>query len=403
MIDEIIASFTGGEGRIALRSAGRLIDLEVAGEGAPDTLGAIVLGRITAIVPGMEAAFVDIGAERAGFLSLIPPRTVREGEESEGEGAARARVNEGDAVLVQVTKAAQAGKGAGLSRTISLAGRYLVMTPMRPRIAISRRIEDEARRAELEAAMAGIAGEGEGFILRTAACDADDDTLARDAERLRALWAEVEARRDSAAPPAVLHGQARGLAEVLRDHAREGLERVMVDTARAEDEARAFIEEHLPGRGIRVERWREPEPVFEALGIADEIAQALEPRVQLPCGGSLIIEETHALTAIDVNSARNTGRTSHAETVLATNLEAAEEIPRQLRLRGVGGISVIDFIHLEDEAARARVLEVLKAGLTEDPAFIRAGPMSEFGLVELARRRGAGPLRDRLGGAGLSG
>lgn len=403
MIDEIVASFAGGEGRIALRSAGRVVEIEAAGQGAPDTLGAVVLGRVNAIVPGMEAAFVDIGAERAGFLSLIPPRAVREGEETEGEAASWAPLNEGDRVLVQVTKAAQAGKGAGLTRAVSLPGRYLVLTPMRPRIAISRRIEDEARRAALEAAMAGIAGEGEGFILRTAAADADAGTLARDAEDLRALWAEIEARAEATAPPAVLHGEARGLAEVLRDHARAGLRRVIVDTARAEEEVRAFIAAHLPESGARVERWAGPETLFEGLGIADELARALEPEVALPCGGSLIIEGTHALTAIDVNTARNTGRASHAETVLATNLEAAEEIPRQLRLRGVGGISVIDFIHMEDEDARGRVVEVLMAGLREDPAFIRAGSMSELGLVELARKRGAGPLGERLGAAGPRG
>ena len=434
MIDEILATTSAGRARIALRQEGRLIDLIIAGDGAPDTVGSIVLGRVNAVLPGMEAAFVDIGAERAGFLSLASPRGESNGAprssenndappRSENDGALRSSesndvpprsendggnaepdrfplVHEGADVLVQVTKSAQAGKGAGLTRNVSLAGRYLVLTPMQSRIAISRRIEEPAARAALERAMVEIAEPGEGFILRTAARDAGAPALAEDAAELRRLWARIVEKKDAASPPRILHGIARGLGQVLRDSAHDGLRRILVDDRRAEADAQAFCDAHLPDLGTCIELWDEAAPMFEALGVEDDIADALEAHVNLACGGSLIIEQTQALTAIDINTGRNVGRTSHADTVRVTNLEAAAEIPRQLRLRGLGGITVIDFIQMEDAADRDRVLGALMVGLTADPAFIRATGISELGLVELARRRGDGSLQARLIDAG---
>ena len=189
------------------------------------------------------------------------------------------------------------------------------------------------------------------------------------------------------------------MARVLRDRAHADIRRVLVDTPRAADEARAFFTEYLPGLERRVELWDGIDPLFEAFGIEDDIADALEPEVSLPCGGSVVIEHTHALTAIDVNTGRNTGRSSHAATVHATNLEAAEEIARQLRLRSVGGMTVIDFVHMDNSDDQDDVLDLLLDALADDPAFIRATGFSELGLVELARRRGAGPLAARLAAA----
>jgi len=398
MIDEIISTTRGGRVRIALREEGRLVDLIISGNGAPDTVGSIIAGRVNAVIPGMEAAFVGIGAERAGFLSLVPPRSVSESGDIEPDRFPP--IHEGAVILVQVTKTAQAGKGAGLTRNISLAGRYLVMTPLQARIAISRRIEAPGDRAALESIMTDIAEPGEGFILRTAARDADASALAEDAAQLRGLWASIEEKRDAVTPPQILHGVTRGLAQVLCDAAHEGLRRILVDDRRAEAEAQAFCDAHLPDLGARIELWNESTPMFEALGMEDELADALEPHFNLACGGSLIIEQTRALTAIDINTGRNVGRTSRANTVCATNMEAAAEIPRQLRLRGLGGITVIDFIHMEDAADRDRVLDALMVGLMADPAFIRATGISELGLVELARRRGDGSLRARLEGVG---
>ncbi len=412
MIDEILSSAIGGPTRIALREEGRLVDLIIAGVGAPDTVGSIVAGRVSAVLPGMEAAFVEIGAERAGFLSLAPRRgetndQPRRGEtndqprrgapdEEDSDTELFAPIHEGGAVLVQVTKAAQDGKGAGLTRNISLAGRNLVLTPLQARIAISRRIIEPAERAALEQAMADIAEPGEGFILRTAARDVGAPALAEDAALLRRLWASIEEKRENASPPQILHGVGRGLAEVLRDHAHGGIRRILVDDRRAETEAQAFCDAHLPDLGTRIEFWDEAGPMFEALGVEDDIATALDSHVGLPCGGSLIIEQTQALCAIDINTGRNVGRTSHADTVRVTNLEAAAEIPRQLRLRSLGGITVIDFIHMEDLADHELVLAALMDGLSGDPAFIRASGISELGLVELARRRGEGSLKARL-------
>jgi ribonuclease G len=401
MIDEILSALEDGQACIALREEGRLVDVIFAGDGAPDDVDSIVLGRVTAVLKGMEAAFVDIGTERAGFLSLVAPRRDNDNDGDDGgaedSGPRLDAVHEGQEVLVQVTKSAQAGKGAGLSRAVSLAGRYLVFTPMQPRIAISQRIEDSETRDKLAETMAEICQPGEGFILRTAARDAGTEALAEDAVNLRQQWAEIQDRTRQASPPQILHGPGMGLNEVLRDYAHDGVRRVVVDDDRAEADVKAFFEVHLPESGTRIERWDEIDPMFEVLGVEDEIDAALEIEVSLPCGGTLIIEQTHALTAIDVNTGRNVGRSSHADTVRITNVEAAQEIPRQIRLRGLGGITVIDFIHMEDPADQDQVVSALMKGLGSDPAFIRATGISELGLVELTRRRGAGPLRERLG------
>lgn len=398
MIDEILSSRSAGRHLVALREAGRLMQVVRPRAGAPDAVGAVVLGRLTAVLAGMEAGFVDIGAERAGFLSFVA-RAGDGGEE--GAPAVPAGIpNEGAPVLVQVTKAPQAGKGAGLTRNIALPGRYLVYTPFQPRISISRRIEDADTRARLEATLAGLIGEEEGFILRTAAAGADAEALAADVAALRRRWSDICAAVDEGvSPPALVGGESGGLAAVLRDFAGSGLRRIVADDAADADSARAFCETYLDG-GVRVETWSEREPLFAALGVDDAIAEALEPQCALPCGGTLVIEETQAVSTVDVNTGRHMGRGGHAETVLATNLEAAAEIPRQLRLRGLGGMTVIDFIHMDDPDHRARVLAVLEDGLRADPAFIQVTGFSELGLVELARRRGAGPLSELLAEGG---
>lgn len=391
MIDEIIASSAAGTMCVALREAGRLMELLVEDGDEPGAVGDIIVGRVSAVMKGMEACFVDIGAERAGFLSLAP-----RGD----DGVAGEIPHEGAAVLVQVTKTAQNGKGAGLTRSLSIAGRFLVLTPHQGRVAVSKRITDEAERARLESIVEALAEDDDGFIVRTAAVEASAEALAEDVRALRARWREIVADAVDCQVPCRLHGEDGGLFRVLRDRAHGQLRRIMVDDLRAAEEARAFFAEYLPGMERRVEVWDGIDPLFEAFGIEDDIADALEPVVSLPCGGSIIVEETHALTAIDVNTGRNTGRSSHADTVLATNLEAALEIARQLRLRGLGGLTVIDFVHMDDDEDEAEVMEVLLAALAEDPAFIRATGFSELGLVELARRRGQGPLRARLAAIG---
>jgi ribonuclease G len=388
MIDEIIATTAHGPMRIALRDDGRLMELLFEDAGEPGAVGDIIRGRVTTVMKGMEACFVDIGAEKAGFLSFAT--------RGDDDAAPADIPNEGAVVLVQVARAAQGGKGAGLTRSLSLPGRYLVMTPGRRRIAVSRRIEDEDARARLEDMVAGFAGADEGFIVRTAAADATAEALEADASALRTRWREITEGIGNGAVPARVHGEGGGLARVLRDRAHGNIRRVIVDDPRAADAARAFFAEYLPGLERRVELWDGTEPVFEAYGVEDDIGAALEPAVSLPCGGTIVIEHTHALTAVDVNTGRNTGRSNHAATVRETNLEAAREIARQLRLRGIGGLTVIDFVHMDSADDEDDVLDELLDALADDPAFIRTSGFSDLGLVELARRRGAGSLAERL-------
>lgn len=394
MIDEIIVASDGGRLRAALRRDGDLLEVLLEEPESAAAVGDIYVGRVNAILRGMEACFVDIGADKAGFLSLANRR--------DDDAPALAEVpTEGARVLVQVTKAAQMGKGAGLTRNVTLAGRFLVLTPFQDRIAISRRIDEASARARLEAALSETAAAGTGgFIVRTAAAEADAETLAADARLLRARWREIEERIGNVDVPGRLYGESRGLTPVLRDRAHAGVRRVIVDTPKLAAEAEAFFDAYLPASAAAIEIWDGPDPVFEAYGIEDDIADAMETEVWLPCGGSVVIEQTHALTAVDVNTGRNTGRSGHADTVRATNLEAAVEIARQLRLRNLGGLAVIDFVHMDSDEDEAAVLDTLLDAMADDPAFIRATGFSDLGLVELARRRGAGPLADRLAGIG---
>ncbi|MBT3793273.1 MAG: Rne/Rng family ribonuclease [Rhodospirillales bacterium] len=397
MIDEIICSRFDGGMDVALREAGQVIQMVVVSDGGNDHVGNVVLGRVTGILKGMEACFVDLGTDKSGFLSMSQ-RSHNDDANSERNAA----IHEGAEVLVQVTKAPQAGKGAGLTRNIGLPGRFLVFTPFQPRIAVSKRITDDDTRAKLEQTVSDFRGDeaNGGFIVRTVAEDADVDALKADAENLRSPWAGIQQAKVGATPPLLLYGEGVGLSEVLRDHGHENLRRVVVDDGGMENEAKAFFETYLSGAATKIELWGEEDPLFEALGIEDEIDAALSTEVSLPCGGSMLIEETQALTAIDINSGRNTGRNDgaggHAQTIFETNMEAAHDLPRQLRLRNQGGMVVIDFIHMDNDDHCEKVLECLMEGLKRDPAFIEATGFSALGLVELSRRRGAGPLREQL-------
>lgn len=400
-IDSILCSRAGGRIRAALMAEGRLAEMVAPASDPADSVGSVLLGRVRALMPGLEAAFVDIGAQTAGFLSLArrPPPMLRRPEPGpavapEIEPPSFPPLCEGDSVLVQVTKAPQAGKGAGLTRAISLAGRYLVLTPFQPGLRVSRRILDPAFRAEAALALAGELPQGGGLIVRTVADSVPMARLVAEAGELADRWRALQDSARQATPPACLHAEGSGLAAILRDHVRAGLRRVRVDAEIDRQTAATFLSEHGLEDEVALELWAGPEPLFVAFGIDDALAEAGEPLVPLPCGGSLVIEGTAALTAIDVNSGRNTGRGSHAQTILETNLEAAREIAFQLRLRRIGGLVVVDFIHMDRADHREKVLEAFTAALKDDPELIAMTEFSTLGLVELARRRGQGPLNE---------
>lgn len=380
-----------------------------AAGGGRSIMGDIVLGRVQRVIPAMQAAFIDIGLDRAGFLAAreARPRTAifRDDPYTDEDNQLRIAdfVREGEDILVQVVKDPISEKGARLSANVTLAGRLLILAPNSPGIAISRRIEDEAERARLTALVQEFARDpsGEligdaGYILRTAAAGASGPELREDAVRLSGAWREIEARRARAGSPATLFSDIGPIERALRDEVDGSVDRVLIDDRDAAAEARAYAERAMPALLGRIEVYDAREPLFEAFGIEDEIAQLVEPRVGLPSGGWITIEGTEALTAIDVNSGSYIEGAGLEETSLKVNLEAAEAIGRQLRLRGVGGLIVIDFIHLQQPSNIERLLQALQGvcGKGRIPSQILG--MSEFGLVEMTRKRVRDPLVARL-------
>ena len=395
MIDEILCTVAPAKTRIALIDDGRVAELFIELAARPGIVGNIYLGRATRVLRGMEAAFIDLGEERTGFLGLGGTR-----EQEGAEAPQGLRVCEGEDIMVQVLRAPQGGKAAGLSVNPALPGRYLVYTPKQAGIMLSRRLPDEAERARLTTVMEAVMEETghaeDGFILRTAASGAGGKELTKDAAYLRRSWAEIEDRAAKAKAPALLFADLDPVSRVLRDRAGAGVRRIRIDDGAAFAAAERFCQRFAPEIASLLDHYTGEEPLFSLHGVEEAIAAALAPKVELACGGHLAIETTQALTAIDVNTGRHVGGSSQAQTILDVNLEAATEIARQVRLRNIAGLIVIDFVHMDLVAHQARVLEALNGALADEPAFVRSTGISELGLVELSRRRGREPLRETL-------
>lgn len=398
MPTEVLIIVGVGEIRVALVADGRLEEFtleRMIGAGCHSLVGDIVLGRVQRVMPGMQAAFVEIGQERAGFLALREAQSLA--RNPGGDSGISDCVREGEAVLVQIIKDPIGEKGARLSASVTLAGRLLVLVPKlfvadgQPGLSLSRRIEDEATRAALLALGAQLqaAVPDAGFIFRTAAVGASLDELIDDARALAEIWRGIERQRPGARPPATLHRDLGPIERTLRDRMRGAVEQVRIDDAGAAQAARDYCRRAMPGAESRIEYCAAP--LFDD-ALEEEIARLSQPRVRLPSGGWITIETTEALTAIDVNSGRFTQSSGLEETSLTTDLEAAREIGRQLRLRAIGGLIVIDFIHLHRADHAAQVLAALEASLAFDRAPVQISPMSEFGIVAVTRKRTREPL-----------
>lgn len=400
MSTEILVNAGLTETRIALLRDGRVAELiydralESDAAARHDTLvGNIYLGRVQRVTPGVNAAFVDIGLPRAGFLAAREAQ-VSGDRQGQPRGIAES-VRDGQILMVQVLKDPIGGKGSRLTLDIALPGRLLVLTPAQTNASLSRRIEDAAERARLLDLAEEIAGRlGMGVIVRTAAFGASAAELSADAEALREVWSGIEARAREAQPPACLFVDLDPISRALRDHADATTGRIVLDGQTAYAQARHYAQAHAPFLLDRIALFSGD--LFEAEGVEGEIERALASRVGLPSGGWIMIQTTEALTAVDVNSGRFAQGGGIAETSLRTNLEAAEETARQLRLRGIGGIVVIDFIHMDAPDPVAEVLEVLRRGFAGDRARNEIAPLSPFGLVALTRKRVRESLPQRL-------
>jgi len=417
MNKEVLINAGAGEIRVAIVEDGRLQELflerivglddgavrraRADGRSGHSLIGNIILGRVQRVLPGMQAAFVDIGLDRSGFLGAREARCLADLPGFDDERAPKIGdcVREGEEIIVQVVKDPIGEKGARLSANVTIPGRLLVLVPNQPGIALSRRIEDEEERARLTALgeqmiaeANGAAVPGAGYIVRSAGIGATLQDFKEDGERLAEAWRPVMAKRQSSRAPATLYHDLDPVERTMRDEVDAQTSRVLIDDLSASEAARAYCRRAMPEAEAKIELYRGPGMLFDADGLEDEIYRLVSARVPLPSGGWITIEGTEALTAIDVNSGSFTASTGLEETSLSVNLEAGEEIGRQLRLRGIGGLIVIDFIHLSDPDNIQRVLDVLSTSLARDRTPTQISPMSEFGLVEITRKRIRDPL-----------
>jgi ribonuclease G len=407
---ELLVNVTPPETRVALMEDGRVVEVFHERRGHRGLVGNVYLGRVHRVLPGMQAAFVSIGLERDAFLYVedaLPPSVEEDGEdtavrggedEASEAGAGKPRIDdlvkEGQEIVVQVTKDPISGKGPRVTAGLSLAGRTLVYLPSVRGIGISRRIVDEAERDRLRKLLDEFPGGG--LIARTAAEGVGQPELAADFRYLTDLSERIARQAEKAAAPALLHRELDLALRVVRDLVSTDFAAVRVDDETTLGRLSEFLTAIAPSLVPSLELWSKEPPLFEAFGVEKEIQGALESRVELGSGGSLVIQQTEALVAIDVNTGKFVGKNALEDTVFAANLEAVPEIARQIRLRDLGGLLVIDFIDMSEASHRREIFERFEAELARDRARTRILQLSDFGLVEVTRQRSRGNLEKIL-------
>ncbi len=380
--------------RVALVDGQRLFDLDIESGAREQKKANIYKGRITRVEPSLEAAFVDFGAEPHGFLPLKEISREYFKKSPEGRINIKEVLSEGQEVIVQVEKEERGNKGAALTTFISLAGRYLVLMPNNPRAGgISRRIEGEERN-ELREALNGLNAPADmGLIVRTAGLGRSTEELQWDLDYLLQLWSAIKEASGERGAPFLIYQESNVIIRAIRDYLRQDIGEVLIDSIDAQEEALNFIRQVMPQYASKVKLYQDSVPLFNRFQIESQIETAFQREVKLPSGGSIVIDPTEALVSIDINSARATKGGDIEETALQTNLEAAEEIARQLRLRDIGGLIVIDFIDMTPAKNQRAVEERVREALEADRARVQVGRISRFGLLEMSRQR----LRPSLG------
>ena len=392
MTEELLIAVSEFETRVALLAAGLVQEIHLTRSDGYSRTGNIYLGRVQRVIPGIQAAFVDVGLERPGFLhasDIEGPRPMR-GEESVKPPDIRDLLHEGQRLMVQIAKDPIAGKGARLTTQLAIASRYMVLLPFTDHIGISQRVDDETERERLKALVEYIREDQRidmGFIVRTAADGADEAAIATDIGVLSRIWDKILENKVNANCPGIVYQELPLHIRVVRDLAGPEIGCIRIDHAETYARVRDFVAEFIPEFSERVRHDQEARSLFQRFGVDAEIARALEKKVGLKNGGHLVIEQTEAMITVDVNTGGFLGVHSLEETVFRTNLEAAQVIPRQLRLRNLGGIIVIDFIDMEDDEHQRQVLRALEKACEADPAKTRLEGFSSLGLVQMSRKR----------------
>ena len=402
MSEEILINVTPRETRVALVENGMLQEVSVERARRRGYVGNIYKGRVSRVMPGMQAAFVEVGLERTAFLHANDiARMPQEGEAVDGNAVPippiHELVREGQDIVVQVVKDPIGSKGARLTTHLSIPSRFLVLLPYARSIGVSVRIEDEQERSRLKELMHGLAAEKScGYIVRTNAEGVGEDSLRSDMEFLDRLWSAVKDEMSRATVGQRIYEDLPLALRCLRDSLRTHIEKVRIDSRETFERAQRFVAEFIPEFGEHLEHYPGERPLFDLYGVEDEIQRALRKETPLKSGGYLIIDQTEAMTTIDVNTGGFLGHRNLEETVYKTNLEAAQAIARQLRLRNLGGIIIIDFIDMTDAEHRRQVLRTLEKSLARDHAKTTVYEMSPLGLVEMTRKRTTESLERQL-------
>ncbi len=390
---ELLINYSPYETRVALLEEGNLVEFYVERPKEKGVVGNIYKGRVVRVLPGMKAAFVDVGLSRTAFLYEGDFLPVFEGEELFGEQTGTLNrgicevLKEGQEILVQVIKEPVGQKGARLSTNITLPGHYLVYLPYMNHIGVSRKIRDEGERERLRGIVEELRPEGTGWIVRTAAQGASAEEMKPELNFLLSLWEEISSRAERVKAPALVYEELDASLRAVRDLVTREVSSVVIDDRDAYEKILSFLSRAAPHLKGCVKLHEGPKPLFETYGLEVDPKRILSPKVWLKSGGFIVIEPCEAFTAVDVNTGRYVGKKDLEETVYRTNLEAAKEIAYQLRLRNIGGLIVVDFIDMEDPEHREEVFKALREALKKDRAKSVVSPISDFGLLELTRER----------------
>lgn len=395
VLTEIIVNTTASETRVAIMEDHRLVEFFAEREESARIVGNLYKGRVNAVLPGMQAAFVDIGLEKTGFLHVSDMIL----DDVEGdERTTRSRkvprnvsidqlLRKGQEILVQVTKEPIGTKGPRITTQVSLPGRFVVVMPNVTHIGVSRKIEDRDERTRLRALVEEVSPKGYGVIVRTVGKKTDERAIKTDIETLITKWKRIQGAYARKSTPSLLHQDAELTTGIIRDIFTDEVDRLIIDSKTEYKAIIKYLQSISPELIDRVVNYEEEAPIFDAYEIEAEIEKALSPKIWLRKGGYIIVDHAEALVAIDVNTGRFTGDKNQEETIVQTNIEAAKEVARQLRLRDAGGIIVIDFIDMEREDNKAKVINTLRDALLRDRAKTRTFTVSDLGLVEMTRQR----------------
>ena len=398
--NEIIINYSPHETRLAVLQGGRLVEFYLERPKDRGLSGNIYKGKVARVLPGMQAAFIDIGLERTAFLHATDvyeafdefEDIVKEAEDEERERHSRHIpiqdiLKEGQEIMVQVAKEPIGSKGARVTSHISLPGREIVFTPTDDHIGVSRRIENERERRRLKEIVARLRPDSSGFIIRTASEGMKEDDIKADMDFLIKLWGDILKKREKTPAPSLLYQELDLTLRTIRDNFTADIDKLAIDSQEEYERAARFAEDFMPELKHRIELYESEEPIFDTYGVEIELADAASKKVWLKSGGYIIIDQMEALTAIDVNTGKYVGKKNSEETVLKTNMEAVKEIVYQLKLRNIGGIIVLDLIDMTKSTNREKVYSAFKEALKGDKARTNILKISEMGLIEMTRKR----------------